>query len=164
MVTSGSRSGWVTLSRWSALSRTGGGTAPAWGRGGGGRPSDVLGRRSARPQRRSRKRVEARNHRHAARDVEGRYRRPSGSGSITARKDRVLVTAVPRLAGPTRRSLAGMILLVVLLLGLAALLVVGYSMIASGTSRRVANGVLVLVAAGTLVALLLGSVSFSAGL
>lgn len=62
------------------------------------------------------------------------------------------------------RSLAAMILLVVLLLGLAALLVVGYRMIESGTSRRVANGALLLVAAGTLVALLLSSVSFDAGL
>src|SRR4051794_41855115 len=101
MVTSGSRSAWVTLSRWSALSRTGGGTAPAWGLGGGVGPSDVLGRRSARAQRRSRKRVEAPNHPHAARDVEGRYRRPSGSGSLTPPKDRVLVTAVaPPGAGP----------------------------------------------------------------
>jgi hypothetical protein len=57
-----------------------------------------------------------------------------------------------------------MILLIVLLLGLAALLVVGYLMIASGTSRRVANGALLLVATGTLLALLLGSLSFSAGL
>ena len=56
-----------------------------------------------------------------------------------------------------------MILLAVLLLALAALLVVGYSMVASGTSRRVANGALLLVAAGTLAGLLLGSLSFSAG-
>jgi hypothetical protein len=63
-----------------------------------------------------------------------------------------------------RRSLAAMILPVLLLLGLAALLVVGYRLIASGTNRRVANGARLLVAAGTLVALLLGSLSFDAGL
>lgn len=83
---------------------------------------------------------------------------------MTGREDSTLVTAVRRLAGLPRRTLGSMILLVALALGLAGLLVVGYLMIASGTSRRVANGVLVLVAAGTLVALLLGSLSFSAGL
>jgi hypothetical protein len=57
-----------------------------------------------------------------------------------------------------------MILQVLLLSGLAALLVVGYRLIASGTNRRVANGARLLVGAGTLVALLLGSLSFDAGL
>jgi hypothetical protein len=75
-----------------------------------------------------------------------------------------VIAAFSRLAGLFGPSLAGMVLLIVLVLGLGALVVVGYLMIASGTSRRVANVALPLVATGTLVAQLLGSLSFSAGL
>jgi hypothetical protein len=57
-----------------------------------------------------------------------------------------------------------MILLILVLLALAAFVFVGYRMVATGTSTRVANGVLLLVLAVMLVALFLGSLSFDAGI
>jgi len=57
-----------------------------------------------------------------------------------------------------------MLLLIVILLALAALSAAGYRMVARGANTRVANGVLLLVLVVALVAILLGSVSFDAGI